>query len=207
MAKKVYCVSGSTPYYLMFLDEGMEIVSDLQKADLVCFTGGEDVSPSLYNEHFHQRTYSNPTRDQMEQEIFNEVKSLGIPMVGICRGGQFLNVMNGGLMYQHVTNHTCNHLMKDAETFHTILVTSTHHQMMKPSKDATVIAIAHQKGIKEYMEGPTTVRESGDSPDVEVCFYSQTRCLCFQPHPEFRSYGCEAMRPYFFSLIQKHLFN
>src|SRR5687768_16963203 len=72
--------------------------------DLICFTGGEDVTPSLYGEVKHPLTYNNPERDKHEVEYFNQF--IGIPKVGICRGGQFLNVMSGGKLHQHILGHT-----------------------------------------------------------------------------------------------------
>lgn len=63
-----------------------EIVKLPEEADLVIFTGGEDVDPSLYNEPRHPRTSSNITRDIREKDIYEYCLDKKIPMLGICRG-------------------------------------------------------------------------------------------------------------------------
>ena len=60
---------------------------------LVLFTGGEDVHPSLYNDTSPKRyCATNLSRDKIEQDIFKVALDNSIPMTGICRGSQFLNV-------------------------------------------------------------------------------------------------------------------
>src|SRR5574343_347632 len=116
MPTKIFIIAGNSQYYSLFCDIGWEAVSTIEKADLVCFTGGEDVSPSLYGEQRHPRTYHNMNRDDRETELFNQCLKNQTPMVGICRGGQFLNVMNGGKMYQDVSHHCQDHIIKCKKT-------------------------------------------------------------------------------------------
>lgn len=207
MAKKVYIVGGANiaqEYALMFLERGYSLTSDIGSADLVQFTGGADVDPSFYGEEKHPRTSSNLGRDYTEAEVFHKAKSLDKPMTGICRGGQFLNVMNGGAMYQHINNHCRVHDMHVEGTI--IPVTSTHHQQMIPHESGQVLGVAYESTIREYMQGGV-LRDDGradDEDDIEVVFYPDTKCLCFQPHPEFRS-APEACTDMYFTLLKKYL--
>lgn len=206
MSRKICIVNGSQDYYRLFLSRGYELVPDILSADLVCFTGGEDVSPYLYHEKEHMRTFSSPTRDAVEKSLYNICVANSTPMVGICRGGQFLNVMNGGKMYQHVTNHTCDHMMKLVSSGEKVMVSSTHHQMMRIGLGGEVLATASQKGSKEYMHQTTTITAIGDDVDTEVVYYENTNSLCFQPHPEFSAGYYENMRNVFFDMVEKYLF-
>lgn len=182
---KVYIISGSYQYSRLFFKLGYTEVDSVEKADLICFTGGEDVTPALYGQKPHRSTYSNQHRDDKEGAIFRRALELSIPMAGICRGGQFLNVMSGGAMYQDVSKHTTPHMLTDIFTGDEILVTSTHHQMMKPSKYAKIIATANLGGWREhYDEKDVLVHEPISETDYEVVYYAETNCLCFQPHPE-----------------------
>lgn len=205
--KKVYVVNGSSAYYNMFKSYRFELIEDLSDdlPDLVCFTGGEDVSPSLYGELKHPTTYSHKARDDYESKVFDTLVEAKIPMVGICRGGQFLNVKNGGKMYQNVTNHTQSHFILDVVSNKSVYVTSTHHQMMIPGPSAKVVAIANQHSTKESVSkhGDIIIHPIGTSFDTEVVFYPHTQSLCFQPHPEF--YGDSEMRRYFFDCIETYL--
>lgn len=83
--KKIYVV-GEAKYYASFIKDAV-LVEDIEKADIVLFTGGEDVHPDLYNEKKHQTSYCNKVRDLFEQEVFEAVSdNKKILKLGICRG-------------------------------------------------------------------------------------------------------------------------
>lgn len=200
--KKVCIVGGGGMYATLFSEMGYSLIHSVDGADLVCFTGGADVSPSLYGHKEHRQTFSNSSRDEMETIFYKEALKLNIPMVGICRGGQFLNVMSGGEMYQDVSKHTFAHDMVDVETGESIYVTSTHHQMMKPNDRAIIVATAKLGGFREWWNGSEFVQEISDQ-DIEVVYYLHTNCLCFQPHPEFGGPSFIGMKTYFASLLER----
>jgi gamma-glutamyl-gamma-aminobutyrate hydrolase PuuD len=204
MRKSVYIIAGNSEYRRMFEKKGYAIISHLaeEMPNLVCFTGGEDVTPLLYGEASHPFTYSSQYRDDAERKLFNQFVEASIPMVGICRGGQFLNVMNGGKMYQHVSAHLGSHLITDVASGEQLLATSTHHQMMRPGIAGKIVTTANQGGTKEHMKNGGICRSNAEEPDVEAVFYPHTQSLCFQPHPEF---GSVKLQEYFFSLITTHL--
>lgn len=81
--KKIYVV-GNQHNYADFINDFV-LVNDITKADIVIFTGGEDVDPSLYGCEKHQTTYSNIERDKAEVAEFNKVRSDQL-CIGICRG-------------------------------------------------------------------------------------------------------------------------
>lgn len=202
--KNVYIVNGSGSYRFMFERMHYNVTNNIEDADLVCFTGGEDVTPSFYGHEKHPTTGNNAYRDRYESDIFAMCRERGLPMVGICRGAQFLNVMSGGTMYQDVRGHTADHSITDVETGEIILVSSTHHQMMKPSSEAILVATAALKGERTWFEEGIFKRDVSKE-DIEVVYYPHTDCLCFQPHPEFGSEKYTNMYAYFKGLLEKHL--
>lgn len=190
---RVYVVGGGYEYIRMLFNLGYDGAKGLEDADVVLFTGGEDVNPELYGEVCMAKTNFSRYRDEREKAIYDTALDLGLPMVGICRGGQFLNVMNGGRMWQHVTNHAGSHLMRietppfNGNRRRTIEVTSTHHQMMIPTEDAIIIGTANE-ALEKNSPALSKIGKGGDDePDIEVVFYQDTNCLCFQPHPEMGS--------------------
>lgn len=202
---KVLLVNGSKQYKRLITDVlKMEAVSTLEEADLVMFTGGADVSPDLYGAKQHPYTFNDRMRDIEEREIFQLAKVMDIPMVGICRGAQFLNVMCGGQMYQHVGSHTQDHYLTDVDSGREVYVTSTHHQMMKPAENAIIVAVSNLGGEREWYEGSVFKRDVSNT-DYEVVFYPYEKCLCFQPHPEFEGEEYGDMKQYFRSLVHSHL--
>lgn len=81
--KKIYVVGGANYYASKIIDS--ELVDKLEDADIVMFTGGEDVDPSLYGCEKHRRTYSNLKRDLYENEVFSKINPNQL-VIGICRG-------------------------------------------------------------------------------------------------------------------------
>ena len=146
MTKTVYIVGNSNSIRKMFENNNWEIVTRKEKADLFQFTGGEDVSPQLYREQKHPATNSNIKRDSIEIAIYDYAMKRSIPVTGICRGGQFLHVMNGGKLYQNVSDHLDSHnaVTSQGKIFK---VSSTHHQMMRPHANATLLLTANLKWI------------------------------------------------------------
>jgi len=73
--RKIYVVGGSKSYANWM--EPSFITNDITNADLVLFTGGEDVTPALYGESENPRTGNNLDRDMKELEEFKKAKELG----------------------------------------------------------------------------------------------------------------------------------
>ena len=155
---------------------------------MVQFTGGHDVSPGSYGEAIHQNTWSWPNRDIYERVIYDICLRNFIPMIGICRGGQFLNVCNKGGMWQDVDGHSLpgTHPAACKLGEDTIQVSSTHHQMMRPHKSAQILMTARTATYKERMtKNGELIKVMNDHEDIEACIYHDTRSICFQPHPEY----------------------
>jgi phosphoribosylformylglycinamidine (FGAM) synthase-like amidotransferase family enzyme len=227
MMRTFHTVEGNGPIEKMMLGaEFWRSIPVPPAADVVLFPGGPDVNPALYGDVPHPRTGFSAIRDEMFQQIWESVKDQPSLKVGICGGGQFLNVMSGGKMWQDVDNHalagthsityvsefqdhsacegsnSCIHGYKyDDQSYQ---VTSTHHQMMRPDPDLSE--------LWGYTEARCTFRDTGwdrrrkylydEGPNIEIVYYPKTRCLCFQPHPEYDSKSC---RDLFFICLHRAL--
>lgn len=152
------------------------------KVALVVFTGGEDVSPSIYGELKNPKTYCSIDRDIEEQKVFRQALKLGIPMAGICRGAQLICALSGGKLIQHIDGHGGNHPM-ELDTGETIIVSSTHHQMQLPPEDAEVLGWAVPKRSSCY-EGPPGITYN-PKIEYETVYYPKTKAIGMQYHPEF----------------------
>lgn len=185
---------------------GYTIVHHPDDADVILFAGGADVSPHLYGERPIEGTYSHFERDVYNKRLWDGMKP-GQKAVGICRGAQFLNVMNGGKLWQDVDNHTGTHELEDLITGQVVSVSSTHHQMMRPTDKAEIVAIAYESSQRycadEISICPDSDWEEGNE-DIEVVFYDEAHpTLCFQPHPEYFEY-VECTK-YFLNLLKRYL--
>jgi len=155
---------------------------EFQEGDVLVLEGGTDINTYFYDEEPNSYTsYPDQARDAYEQMLFNQAKSKGVPIIGICRGAQFVCAMSGGKLVQHVTNHGVDHSVKDYKG-RSYIVTSSHHQMMLPKGTRhKVLASCKRSGVYlgEY-DQPLNIDE-----DVEVVWFEDTRALAIQGHPEW----------------------
>lgn len=185
MTKRIYVVGPAKSYSKWIHNH--ELVDNLEDADIVMFTGGEDVDPSLYDAQRHPTTYSNIQRDLEEKAIFEKVKPTQL-CIGICRGSQFLCVMNGGKLIQNVSNHAQfgTHAIIDMKGTFEWEITSTHHQMQYPFnlENSQYEILYFTPRLSHYYEG-----DGIDEPFVEpeIVLYKvegKPKCLAIQGHPE-----------------------
>jgi hypothetical protein len=208
--RTVHIVGNYNDYGAMFFANGWIIVDNVEDADLVQFCGGEDVNPAMYNERSHLTTHSNPDRDTYEARIFELAFEQNKAIAGICRGAQFVHVMNGGKLYQDVNNHgvhgTHYGTIVPDDLLHLapsgFQMSSTHHQMMREDIGRVIVS-AKLSNRKELDTGPIVITR--EERDIESMYYSTTSSLSYQPHPEFFSKGhpCQAV---YFGLIEELLF-
>jgi gamma-glutamyl-gamma-aminobutyrate hydrolase PuuD len=171
----------------MFARAACRKAKSLDKADLVVFTGGADVSPVLYGEtlkDMHETVHCRKDRDDRDMQLYADALQMRIPMLGICRGAQFLHVMNKGRLYQHVDGHRGEHSIKTMDNLNIDRVTSTHHQTVMRNNRMVVLAIARQSTVRWVNKKVN--EQSITSDDIEAFFYPKTMCLGFQGHPEYR---------------------
>lgn len=191
--KKAFLVSsnGRITDWLMS-NFGIATVKNFEDAEIVVFPGGLDVDPNLYNEPTGQRTSYNRAGDSEWVSWYKEAIRHEKKVLGICKGSQFLTVMSGGALFQHVTGHGLSgrhSIAIDGKTYH---VTSTHHQMMNPynleEDDFEVLAFSEEKLSKVYLNG---YDDELDAPkqELEAVFYKGNGALAIQFHPEFMEYS------------------
>lgn len=206
--KKVYIVQPwHSGFIHLFRWMGFEMATIPSEADVICFTGGSDVSPNLYGHRMHPTTYSSPDRDLREKKLYDDHVGK-VLFCGVCRGGQFLNVMNGGELYQDVSGHgkAVGHLATDVETDQTFLVSSTHHQMIKPALEGQIILTAQENGERTWWDKKSEMFKTEKSKvDVEAVYYPKSKSFCFQPHPEYDDEDYVPMREYFKSKVLEYL--
>lgn len=168
--------------------EGAFFVLEKNLPKFKIFWGGADVDPSLYDmPRSNKCGRSDLDRDLEEKAEIEDLIKQGVPIIGICRGAQLLNVVNGGILVQHIDGHAMgkHHWCTEVATEFVMQVSSTHHQMM----------VAHQDGeilFKDY-DGTEGVHwDNVNEPYTysyvtEVVYYPKTKSLCIQPHPEWMS--------------------
>jgi Peptidase C26 len=160
-------------------------------ADVIVFNGGADIGTQIYGEHPIGRGIpEKPSpRDVKEMDIFYKYKGGDKLLVGICRGAQLLNCLNGGTLWQDVNNHGRSHMMTILASGQKMWITSTHHQMMRPHKSGQVLAVADCATYKysdpDHWSAKGGALFADDHKDTEIVWYPATGSLCIQGHPEY----------------------
>jgi putative glutamine amidotransferase len=73
--------------------------------DGIVLSGGADVDAGRYGATAHPATMAEPIRDEFELTLLDAAATAGLPVLGICRGLQVLNVYAGGTLHQDVPSH------------------------------------------------------------------------------------------------------
>ena len=108
--KQNYCQAieewGGMPLVLPITEDKRIYEYLLPQIDGFLFTGGQDISPECYGEERRSDKLSplTPNRDRMEDRILNYAYDYDIPVLGVCRGMQMINVHFGGTLYQDLAD-------------------------------------------------------------------------------------------------------
>ncbi len=156
-------------------------------ADFVVFTGGSDVSPTLYNQSRLPGTYTDAERDEVCMKLYEHCRKERIPMLGICRGAQFLWVAQGGQLWQDLDNHDDGeHQVMYLPTQQKLRASSVHHQACKIGS-AEGLRVLMTSTVSTRREDDTAVRH-GTSTDLEAYSFKKAGILGIQGHPEYAGY-------------------
>lgn len=160
--------AGGIPVLLPPLPSAAEAVSRL---DGLILTGGGDIAPGRYGESPHPRTtrVSEP-RDAAELKLLDAALCAGLPVLGICRGMQLLNVAHGGTLRQHLPEEAGHAPTPGSYGSHPVRlapgtrlasilgedggvdVPTAHHQAIETLGDGLVATAWAQDGIVEAVE-------------------------------------------------------
>ena len=93
--------AGGIPIMLPLTSDETELDRLIEMCNGFLFTGGHDVSPDLYGEvSLKDMVSSCRRRDEMESYILRKAIKADKPILGICRGIQFINAALGGTLYE-----------------------------------------------------------------------------------------------------------
>jgi putative glutamine amidotransferase len=179
--------AGGEPVPLLVDDESWTAI--LPRLDGLVLTGGNAVDPHRYGEENHGLCrVVIPRRDDLEQEAFEHCAREGKPVLGVCRGMQFLNVALGGAMLQDLPITTVEHeQMGERSRFHTVdVVPGTRLASLTRADGPLRVNSRHHQGLRAAQLAPglrvTAVAADGVVEGLEAA--DGRFILGIQFHPE-----------------------
>lgn len=148
----------------------------LKKCDAIVFTGGEDVHPTMYHKpeyiDFCYKDDISISRDEYEWKVMEYAQANELPVLGICRGLQFINVFFGGTLIPDIpTWGRFSHakLLDGRDRQHSVqidpysmlhkiigtdqgMINSNHHQSADTIGNGLVVSAVSPDGVAEAME-------------------------------------------------------
>ena len=169
---------GGIPIIIPIINDYKTSFSIIEKIDGIIFSGGNDVNPKYYNEEA-EFEYKNlvDKLDELEVNLYKKVLlETSMPILGICRGLQLINIAHGGSLFQEMRmgeypKHTYSKeplskdvlahdvsIKEDSLLFKiveekNILTNSFHHQSIKKIGEGLRINAISEDGIVEGIEG------------------------------------------------------
>ncbi len=200
--------AGGLPVMLPLTDDAAALRRLADTCDGFLLTGGQDVSPALYGAApTPQCNVTCPARDAMEAQLLDLALEQDKPVLGICRGIQFLNVHLGGTLYQDLpTEHpsAANHHQEhpyDAPVHGVTLVPGSPLQTLL-GKDTLRVNSLHHQAIRALAPGLQAMAVSEDGLTEAVCLPGKKFVWAVQWHPEFSFKVNEDSRKIFAAFVK-----
>jgi putative glutamine amidotransferase len=164
----------------------------LEGLDGLILTGGRDVDPATYGQQRHPATdepvQASVVRDAWEVALVRGAIQRGIPLLGICRGAQVVNVALGGTLHQHLPDvlGDTRHQQGNA-IFNTSMVrTVPGSKLASLIGDTSDVQCYHHQSIDRLGEGLTISAQDDDGVIEAVEIPGENFVLAVQWHPEER---------------------
>lgn len=147
----------------------------IETCDGFLFTGGQDVG-------------SCPERDNPETLLLSKALQTDKPILGICRGLQFINVFLGGTLWQDLpSEHPSEIVHRQAKSYgiptHTVTLSGELKSLL--DKDILEVNTLHHQAIKDLADGLTTTAVAPDGIIEAVMMKNKRFVWAVQWHPEY----------------------
>lgn len=200
---------GGIPFLVPVTDDVEALHQIVSGLDGLVLTGGEDISPLYYGEQNHPNLGEvNDVRDVYDLTLAKLAIEHNVPILGICRGLQLINVAMGGTLYQDLPSQysqQINHRQESGKILaHRVNIMPNTLAYRLFNADTIRVNSLHHQAIKNLAPG-LKITGKADDGVVEIVEAFPTRpILAVQFHPEyFTAEGDTLMGKFFGFLMDK----
>nr|WP_320059605.1 gamma-glutamyl-gamma-aminobutyrate hydrolase family protein [uncultured Bacteroides sp.] len=199
--------AGNIPVLIPFMEDEARLKKLIGTLDAVILPGGEDVDPARYREKPSPKLGAvNLPRDSFDMAVIKLTVTQHIPLVGICRGMQAINVYFGGTLYQDlpseydVKNVAHRQSLPKAIGTHTIYVTPKSYLARISGQDSLQVNSFHHQAVKDVAPGFKVTARATDGV-IEAFESEKYGVIAVQFHPEGLVMGNDSAMVQFFRSI------
>lgn len=183
--------AGGAPVIIPAITDGAVLRELVAALDGLVLTGGADLNPLWYGEEPVEALQTvDPVRDLYELKLLKLAVDRNMPIVGICRGEQLINVAFGGTLYQDIPSQRPAHAIKHVQDLPA--VSASHHLSVVPGSQLSAIAgtqplavnSLHHQAVKTVAPGFRAVAFASDSVIEAIEAWPDRPILGVQWHPE-----------------------
>lgn len=210
--------AGGVPVVLPPVLSFHEAVEALSHVDALILTGGEDVDPARYGEEVWNETVEvNYRRDTSDFLLARAALDAGLPILGICRGEQLMNVVLGGTLYQDLptqyttqktsvngTASAIKHRQSEPDGVGTHMIYLEPDSRLREilGADSLMVNSFHHQAVKEPGAGVRVVARAADGV-VEAWEYDGIVCVQFHPELLYARGGDTTFLPIIQDLVHR----
>ena len=202
--KKTIILSKASANYINWIESDNIIILDaytikntdsiLALADGIILTGGEDINPLQYNDTINLAVCGdiNYQRDTLERKLFDFAFKNKLPLVGVCRGMQMMNVASGGTLYGDIPSEIGTTVIhrNNGEVMHEIALSCENikyiNLIFPLLKDTFLVNSWHHQGLKDISQNLNVIARSYDGLPEAVVMNDSVHpfMIAVQFHPE-----------------------
>ncbi len=184
--------AGGVPVVLPITLDPAIMARMLDCVDAVIMTGGEDIDPLKWfgEEPVPAMGEIAPLRDSFDIALIRMAVGRGLPLLGICRGHQLLNVAFGGTLYQDIPSQVkgtnVKHSQKAPRYYGTHSITIEKGSLLNKQIGLEKVAVNsyHHQAVKDVAPGFKVTARSADGIVEAMEKIGTTKVFSVQFHPE-----------------------
>ncbi len=167
----------------------------LQRFDALLLSGGDDIDPAQYSASAAGAVSTNPAADESDQHLLQAALEIGIPVLGVCRGIQLINVALGGSLHQHMWDTSVEHRGRETgpDPVHNAEEMLARRHLVQFESGSSIAKIfgsntteansLHHQAVDQLGDGLTVTGRTADGV-VEVVEHVEHALIAVQWHPE-----------------------